>query len=207
MNASVGTVFIVDDDLGVRDTLSDLIESTGLDVRAFSSAGEFLQQKRPNSPACIVLDVRLPGLGGLDLQRELAKTEAPLPIIFITGHGDVPMSVRAMRGGAVDFLIKPFRDRELLDAVQEALKKDRVTLDHHAEAVELHRRYELLTPREGEVFGLVVRGLLNKQIAAELGTSEATIKMHRGRVTEKLRTKSIVDLVFIAEKLGIPRAD
>lgn len=206
MKAGQGTVFIVDDDPGVRAALSDLVESIGLEARAFSSAGEFLQQTRPTSPACLVLDVRLPGLGGLDLQRELAKTEAALPVIFITGYGDVPMSVRAMRGGAVDFLTKPFRDQDLLDSVQEALKKDRAMLDQHTEAVELRRRYELLTPREGEVFRLVVRGLLNKQIASELGTSEVTIKMHRGRVTEKLRAKSVVELVAIAEKLGIPRA-
>jgi len=199
------TVFVIDDDPGVRKSLSDLISSIGLKTRTFGSAREFLQEKRPESPACLVLDVRLPGLGGLDLQRELAKTEIPLPIIFITGHGDVPMTVRAMRGGAVDFLTKPFRDQDLVDAVQQALEKDRNMLEQHAELVELRRRFESLTVREREVFRLVVHGLLNKQIAAELGISEVTVKMHRGHVTEKLRAESVVDLVHTAEKLGVRR--
>ena len=202
MKDGARTVFVIDDDPGVRKSLSDLISSIGLKARTFASAREFLQEKRPESPACLVLDVRLPGLGGLDLQRELAKTETALPIIFITGHGDVPMTVRAMRGGAVDFLTKPFRDQDLLDAVQQALEKDRNMLEQHAELAELRRRFESLTVREREVFRLVVRGLLNKQIAAELGTSEVTVKMHRGHVTEKLHAKSVVDLVHMAEKLG-----
>ena len=205
MNEGARTVFVVDDDPGVRKSLSDLISSIGLKTRTFGSAREFLQEKRPESPACLVLDVRLPGLGGLDLQRELAKTEIPLPIIFITGHGDVPMTVRAMRGGAVDFLTKPFRDQDLVDAVQQALEKDRNMLEQHAELVELRRRFESLTVREREVFRLVVHGLLNKQIAAELGISEVTVKMHRGHVTEKLRAESVVDLVHTAEKLGVRR--
>jgi FixJ family two-component response regulator len=205
MKDGTRTVFVIDDDPGVRKSLSDLISSIGLKACTFASAREFLQEKRPESPACLVLDVRLPGLGGLDLQRELAKTETPLPIIFITGHGDVPMTVRAMRGGAVDFLTKPFRDQDLLDAVQQALEKDRNMLEQHAELVELRRRFDSLTVREREVFRLVVRGLLNKQIAAELGTSEVTVKMHRGHVTEKLHAKSVVDLVHMAEKLGSRR--
>jgi len=203
MKAGDPIVFVVDDDSSMREALSDLIASVGLLVEAFKSAREFLEHNRPDAPGCLVLDVRLPGLSGLDLQRELIRSEAPIPIIFITGHGDIPMSVRAIKEGAVDFLTKPFRDQDLLDAIQRALENDRAARQERARVTELRRRYESLTKREGEVMKLIVSGLLNKQIAGELGTSEVTIKIHRGHVMLKMKAQSVVELVRMAEKIGI----
>lgn len=197
------TVFVVDDDRSVREALADLLTSVGVQVRAFATAREFMQCKRPNAPACLVLDVRLPGESGLDLQRDVARLEEPLPIIFITGHGDVPMSVRAMKEGAVEFLTKPFREQELLDAVQQALKTDEAARERRARAAEVRGRYESLTPREREVMELVVSGRPNKQIADALGTSEVTVKMHRGQVMRKMKADSVVDLLRMAEAVGI----
>src|SRR5262249_19864986 len=171
MSITPSTVFVVDDDRSVREGLVDLINSVGMDVKAFGSAHEFLLHKRPDAPACLVLDVRLPGPSGLDLQRQLGLSENPIPIIFVTGHGDIPMSVRAMKEGAVEFLTKPFRDQDLLDAIHRALESNRVARERRAKVADLLRRYESLTPREKQVMQLVVRGLLNKQIASELGTS------------------------------------
>src|ERR1044072_4535861 len=172
-------VFVIDDDESIREALKSLIRSVGLSVETFASAHEFLQSSRPDVPSCLILDVRMPGLSGLDLQRDLAEANIHIPIIFITGHGDIPMSVRAMKAGAMEFLTKPFRDQDLLDAIQQALERDRHARSQQAETAELHHRYQSLTPRESEVFGLVVKGLLNKQIALQLGTSEITIKLHR----------------------------
>jgi FixJ family two-component response regulator len=196
-------VFVVDDDSSMREALADLITSVGLLVEAFKSAREFLEHRRRDAPACLVLDVRLPGLSGLDLQRELVRTEAPIPIIFITGHGDIPMSVRAIKEGAVEFLAKPFRDQDLLDAIQQALKIDRAARQERSMVAEVRRRYESLTKREREVMRLDVSGLLNKQIAGELGSSEVTVKMHRGQVMRKMKAQSIVELLRMAEKIGI----
>jgi FixJ family two-component response regulator len=196
-------VFVVDDDSSMREALVDLITSVGLFVEAFKSAREFLEHRRRDAPACLVLDVRLPGLSGLDLQRELVRTEAPLPIIFITGHGDIPMSVRAIKEGAVEFLAKPFRDQDLLDAIQHALEIDRTARQERSMVAAVRRRYESLTKREREVMRLVVSGLLNKQIAGELRSSEVTVKMHRGQVMRKMKAQSLVQLVRMAEKIGI----
>ena len=203
MKAGDPIVFVVDDDSSMREALTDLISSVGLSVEAFKSAQEFLENRRPDAPACLVLDVRLPGLSGLDLQRELLRTEAPIPIIFITGHGDIPMSVRAIKEGAVEFLPKPFRDQDLLDAIQHALEIDRAARQERAVVAEVRRRYESLTKREREVIGLVVSGLLNKQIAGELGSSEVTAKMHRGQVMRKMKAQSLVQLVRMADKIRI----
>ena len=202
MSKTQPTVFVVDDDRSVRESLVDLISSVGLNVEAFSSAQEFLRHKRADTPACLVLDIRLPGSNGLDLQRQLVRSERPIPVIFITGHGDIPMSVRAMKEGAVEFLTKPFRDQDLLDAIHQALDSDRIASEQRAKAAELSRRYESLTPRERDVMRLVVRGLLNKQIAGELGASEVTIKMHRGQVMHKMRAESVVELLHMAETIA-----
>ena len=203
MNEAGPMVFIVDDDQSVRRGLVSLLNSVGLNAMAFASAQEFLQHKRPDAPACLVLDVRLPDLSGLDLQRQLGQSDEAIPIIFITGHGDIPMTVRAIKAGAVEFLTKPFKDQDLLDAIHQALKADRAAREQRAKAAELRCRYDSLTAREREVMQLVITGRLNKQIAGELGTSEVTVKIQRGRVMHKMRAESVVDLLRMAETLSI----
>jgi FixJ family two-component response regulator len=195
----------VDDDVSVREALSSLIRSAGLRVATFASAQEFLARERPDLPSCLVLDVRLPGLSGLDLQKRMAEANLEIPIIFITGHGNIPAAVQAMKAGALEFLTKPFTDRDLLDAIEQAIKRDRAARRHQAEMRELHGRYESLTPREREVMELVVSGLLNKQVAAELGTSMVTVKIQRGQVMRKMRADSLADLVRMSQSLGIRR--
>ena len=206
MKQTDSIVYVVDDDSSVREAIKSLIRSVGLRVETFGTAQEFLKSTRLDAPGCVVLDVRLPGLSGLDLQRELAAHGINLPVIFITGHGDIPMSVRAMKAGALEFLTKPFRDQDLLDAIQHALERDRSARQQRSETAELRERFDSLTAREREVMGLVVSGLLNKQIAGELGTSEVTIKIHRSQVMKKMDAGSLADLVRMAEKLGIPAA-
>jgi FixJ family two-component response regulator len=194
-------VFVVDDDASVRDAVQRLVASVGLQVETFGSTREFLSRNRPKAPACLVLDVRLPDASGLELQRQLAQAGFEIPIIFITGHAEIPMTVQAMKAGAIEFLTKPFRGQELLDAIQVALAKDRLAWNVRAQMAELRSRYDSLTPREKEVFKLVTSGLLSKQIGAELGTSELTIKTHRGRVMEKMQAGSLADLVKMSERL------
>jgi len=199
--AAVPNVFIIDDDRGMRQAIQDLVESVGLRAESFATGQEFLNKRRNSDPSCLVLDVRLPQMSGLDFQQRLTEIGMQIPIIFITAHGDIPMSVRALKSGAVEFLTKPFRDQDLLDAIQQALQRDRVEQEHEAEVRELRERYQGLTAREREVMGLVVSGLLNKQIASEIGASEATIKIHRGNLMEKMRAASLVELVRMADKL------
>lgn len=203
MNETLPIVFVVDDESAVGVSIKRLLHSVGLEARHFTSASEFLRAKRPDAPGCIVLDVRLPDLSGLDLQQELAKANVDLPVIFVTGHADIPMTVRAMKAGAVEFLTKPFREQELLEAVQRAISKHRQTRDQRASMKVLQSRYELLTPREREVFPLVASGLLNKQVAAELKASEKTIKVHRGQLMQKMEAHSLSDLIRMAEQLGV----
>jgi FixJ family two-component response regulator len=196
------TVFVIDDDPSIREALQGLIRTVGLDVRTFASAADFLAAERPDKPSCLVLDVRLPGLSGLDFQSELAKSEAKFPIIFISGHGDIPMSVRAIKAGAIEFLTKPFRDQDLLDAVQQGIERDRARRREAAASVDLKERLATLTAREREVMSLVATGLLNKQIAAHLDVSEVTVKVHRSNVMRKMGARSLADLVRMTDRLG-----
>ena len=198
-------VFVVDDDPSIREAIESLLSLEGLRVETFGTAREFLRAERPNLPGCVVLDVELPGLSGLDLQRELAAHGIKLPIIFITGYGDIPMSVRAMKAGATEFLTKPFRDQDLLDAIHQALERDRVARQHSSEIAELRKRFDALTSREKEVMSLVVAGWLNKQIGFELKISEITVKIHRGRVMNKMEAQSLAELVRMTERLQIPK--
>jgi FixJ family two-component response regulator len=196
-------VFVVDDDLAMREALQDLLASVGMDVRVFASTQEFMQAQRPDAPGCLVLDVRLPGASGLTFQEELLRAGVDLPVIFITGHGDIPMTVRAMKAGAVEFLSKPFRDQELLDAIDSAIERHRGQRGERAVVAQLRQRFATLTQREREVMALVSAGRVNKQIAADLGISEATVKVHRGQIMRKMQTRSLAQLVRIADMLGL----
>lgn len=199
-------VFVIDDDPSMRLALEDLVRSVGLEVRAFAAPQEFLQSKPPDAPSCLVLDVRLPGMSGLTFQKELAKEDLALPVIFITGHGDIPMSVRAMKAGAVEFLSKPFHDQDLLDAIHAAIERDRKRRREAARLAELRERFATLTERERQIMTLVVIGRANKQIAAELSLSEMTVKVHRGQVMRKMQAGSLPELVRMADRLGEPTA-
>jgi FixJ family two-component response regulator len=203
-SASVPTVFIVDDDRGMRQAIHDLVESVGLRAESFATGEEFLGARQIGRPSCLVLDVRLPQMSGLDFQRRLTETGMQIPIIFVTAHGDIPMSVRALKSGAVEFLTKPFRDQDLLDAIQQALERDGIAQKEQAEIHDVQGRYRALTVREQEVMTLVVSGMLNKQIASEIGAKEATVKVHRGNVMRKMQAASVADLVRMADKLRLP---
>jgi FixJ family two-component response regulator len=202
MTTTEPTVFVIDDDKAIRSAIKNLLESVGLRAEVFSTPREFLKEGHKDKPGCLVLDVRLPGASGLDFQHELAKANVEIPVIFITGHGDVPMSVQAMKAGAVDFLTKPFRDQDLLDAIQRAIGRDQARRQLETEGVDIRNRFNSLTPREREVMSLVVAGLLNKQVAAQMSTSETTAKIHRGQVMRKMQAQSLPDLVRMSERLG-----
>jgi FixJ family two-component response regulator len=203
MSEDQSVVVIIDDDPDIRDALKDLLETVDLPTALFATASEFLASKRPQGPCCIVTDVRLPGLSGLDFQQELARENITIPVIFITGHGDIPMSVRAMKAGAVEFLTKPLRDQDLLDAIQAALRRDRARLEDERQVVDLRTRHEALTARERQVMALLVAGRVNKQIAAEIGISEVTVRLHRGQIVRKMRASSLADLIRIADKIKL----
>jgi FixJ family two-component response regulator len=194
-------VYVVDDEMSIRNSTKELAESVGLRVQTFATAQDFLQTERPDVPGCLVLDVRLPGLSGFDLQRELCKSKNPLPVIFVTGHGDIPMSVKAMKAGAIDFLAKPYRHQDLLDAITQAIERDRLARKQRSELLEVRSHYETLTPREREVMSFLVKGFLNKQVAAELGMTVPTVKFHRAHLLEKMKAESIAELVRMSERL------
>jgi FixJ family two-component response regulator len=204
--AAESIVLVIDDDASVREALSSLIRSVGLQAKVFASAPEFLRSKLPDCPSCLVLDVRLPELSGLDFQNDLAKANIGIPIVFITGHGDIPMSVKAMKAGAVEFLTKPFRDQDLLDAIRLGLERDHARRENAKIVSDVRAKFEALTPREQEVMALVTSGLMNKQVAAEIGVSEITVKVHRGNLMRKMGARSLAELVRMADLLGIPRA-